>query len=205
MKKIILTFAATLAGVAAFAQGKVSFVNDSLHLAYFCPDPSGLYAADAALAGQGVTNITSSGVMLVVDLYQGTSSASLAFLSSTTIGSSLAGRFGPASIVVGVAAPGTQFYQVQVRDSSVPSATDAVFSGKYYGFSPIFTCSSGSITPISIVSPSSTWAVGTFNMDQYGAGSRGAIAVGLDCIPEPNTFALAGLGAAVVLAFGRRK
>jgi hypothetical protein len=201
MKRAILTITATLACVAAFAQGKVTFLNDSLHLVYFCPDPSGLVPADAALAGQGVTNITPSGLTLVVDLYQGTSSTSLGFLSSTTIGNSVAGHFGPATVVVGVAAPGTQFYQVQVHDNSSAFPPPYI----YYGFSAIFTCSSGNITPISIVSGSSTWAIGTFNMDQYGAGSRGAIEVGLDCIPEPSTYALAGLGAAAVLAFRRRK
>ena len=49
----------------------------------------------------------------------------------------------------------------------------------------------------------STWTDGTFNMDQYGTGSRGAIAVGV--VPEPTSFALCGLGAAALLIFRRRK
>jgi len=85
MKKTFLTVVTTLACVAALAQGKVAFKNDSLHLAYFDPDPAKLRPQDAALAGQGPqSTVQPTGVTLVADLYAGTSSSSLALVSTTT-------------------------------------------------------------------------------------------------------------------------
>src|SRR5882762_4996049 len=142
MKKLILTLTASLACVAAFAQGRITFGNDSLHLVYFTTDTSKLMGADAALAGQGPTSVgTTSGRTLVADLFAGTSSSSLALVQTTSF-QATPGRWVNANTVLPAGIPGgvPQFFQVQVRDSAAASATAASLAqNQYYGFSIIFT------------------------------------------------------------------
>jgi len=214
MKKLVLTVVASLACVAAFAQGRITFGNDSLHLVYFTTDSSGLLAADAALAGTGPTSAgTTSGKTLVADLFAGTSSTALSLVQSTSF-QATPGRWVnantilPAPIVGGV----PQFFQVQVRDSAAASATVAQQGqGLYYGFSIIFTAvpNSGAISYNSMTAhsapSSSTWTDGSFALDVYGAGAKGAIVLQANPVPEPASFALAGLGIAALAILRRRK
>jgi hypothetical protein len=205
MKRLILTVAASLACVAAFAQGKISFANDSVHLVYYG-------SSAGSLSGQAVSSGNMPlGVTLVADLYGGTSSSSLTLQTTTTF-SVTAGRFATVNFTTPSAGPaGTaNFFQVQVRDNSAATALEAENAGKFFGFSSIFTTVSGSsLAYNSIVNPNapanSSWAVGNVDMSaQTGlSGALGAISVGV--IPEPSTFALAGLGAAAMLIFRRRK
>lgn len=207
MKKLVLTLTATLACVAAFAQGKIAFVNNSLHLVYY-DQAGGLRAADAALANQGVSaSAMPAGVVLVADLYGGTAASSLALISTTTF-SPTVGTWTLANVLVPTTA--YTFYQVQIRDQSFASAAAASAGGSYSGVSSIFNTTPGtSILYNSIVnhnSPAnSTWDDGLFNMDIQAnlPGARGAIKVGL--VPEPSSIALAGLGVAALMAFRRRK
>ena len=208
MKKLIFTLTATLACVAAFAQGRINFVNDSIHLVYFTSDTNSLRAGDAALAGTGPTTASA----LVADLFAGTSASSLTLQKSTTF-SIVPGKWTAANTILAAGIPGgvPQFFQVQIHDAAAVSATAAQGSlNQYYGFGQVFTAvpNSGSIAYNSLtahVAPAnSTWNDGTFVMDQYGVGSRGAIVVQAN-VPEPTSFALAGLGAAALFIFRRRK
>jgi hypothetical protein len=213
MKKLILTVTASLACLAAFAQGKINFGNDSLHLVYYTTDTSGLRGGDASLAGAGVSSaLYPAGVTLVADLYAGTSAGSLALVSTTSFGVQV-GRFAsiasltlPAGLAGGVA----QTFQVQIRDSAFATAAAAAAGGSYSGLSAIFTTVPGSsIAYNSIVNlgaPSlSTWAVGQFDMSTQTslAGARGVIVV--SAVPEPTSFALAGLALAGLTILRRRK
>lgn len=207
MKKTLLTLALVAICGGAFAQGKISFVNDSLHRVYW--DPAGLKSADQALAGTGaMAAATPSGATLIADLYWGTASDNLAFLASTTLSPSIPGHIPTQTLAIAGQPGGTmEYFQVQIRQSGYANAAAARAAVAYYGFSQVFTAVLGSFTPNSIVThtaPSlSTWTDGTFLMDSTSPGWRGAIAVGV--IPEPSTFALAGLGAAAMLIFRRRK
>jgi len=213
MKKLVLTLTAlSLASMAALAQGKITFANDSLHLVYYATDGS----ANPTLAGSAVSSGNMpAGVTLVADLYGGSSSSSLTLLTTTSFGVT-AGRFTGVNFApAGIAAGGTSFFQVQVRDTAHASATlasnDAVAG--YYGFSSIFTTTAGSsIAFNSIVNPNSpafsTFAAGTYDMSTQTSlsGARGVLAISTPIVaaPEPASFALAGLGAAGLMIFRRR-
>lgn len=195
---------------SAFAQGRISFANDSLHLVYF--DTTAVRPGDASVAGQGVlgsSSQTPSGVTLVVDLYQGTSSSALFLLSSTVFSSSSPGRWTLGNIIVPGVSSGPTFFDVEVRDNAFPTEALSLAGGSYGGDWGIFECVVGSsIGYNSIVNPNapsfSTWADGTFDASSWsltGAGSLGAIDV--HTIPEPSAFALAGVSTAALLLLRR--
>jgi len=210
MKKLILTLTASLACVAAFAQGKIAFANDSVHLVYYATDGS-LRASDSALAGQGVSSaLMPVGVTLVADLYAGTSSTALTLHTSTSF-SVTAGRWTGANYTDNGLPPGTPaFFQVQIRDNAFATADAAAAAGSYSGKSIIFQSNpSSTIAFNSIVNHGSasfsTWTDGTFDMaTQTGiANAKGVIVVAT--VPEPTSFALAGLGIAALTILRRRK
>jgi PEP-CTERM motif len=216
MKKLVLTLTASLACLAAFAQGKINFQNDSLHLAYWGPTAG-------ALAGAAVnTDSMPAGLAgIAADLYMGTSASSLALYQTTAFGPLangpgkwLAAQTLATSSTVNPSAPlilgGTSvFVEVVVR--STERAADTTFTPSdanlyaAWGASALFNFNLGSGTtyPIMWNQTAGNWGLGTWPMDQYGPGSRGAILVNL--VPEPTSFALAGLGAAALLIFRRRK
>jgi hypothetical protein len=211
MKKLITTLAITAVCVGAFAQGKVAFVNDSLHAYYMAPAGDPLVVvkqADDALAGlrTPVGGLLPSGVSLRADLWAGTSADSLTLISSTTMSGSIAGRQLTSNVTLPLGIPGgvAQYFQVQIRDSLFATAHDAEIGGSYFGYGTIFTTVPGSgagyNSIISTIAPAlSTWAIGNYNL---GASGWGAIKVGA-IVPEPTSMVLAGLGAASLLLFRR--
>jgi len=219
MKKTFLTVTATLACVAAFAQGRVSFQTDSLHLAYYDPSVGG------ALGGNAISSANQpAGINLVADLYMGTSSSSLNLYSSTGF-SAAPGKWNTVSVTANnppaAIAGGTQVFIVtQIRDAAfaAPSTWTSATApfGTYYGVSQEFQFTLGTsslqyppmyATGATLGGGNSTWANGTFALDaSAGANTKGAIAVtSLAVTPEPGTMALAGLGAAAMMVFRRRK
>jgi hypothetical protein len=214
MKKLFVVLIASLFCTAAFAQGKVNFLTDTLHLVYWGPTAGTLF-------GQAVAsdNAPSGLAGLAVDLYLGTSSSQLYLYSSATFrplapfpgtfsGGTVIANANAATGAPAIPAGTTVFVEVQVHDTSAPPPN--IFTGlpdafQAYGTSSLFnfTLSSLIAPPILANQTAGNWPLGTFNMDQYGAGSLGAIQVNL--IPEPTTAALAGLGAAAMLIFRRRK
>jgi hypothetical protein len=188
MKKLLAVVTISLASLAAFAQGKVSFQTDSLHLVY---SPFVDYSN------------------LVADLYMGTSSSLLYLYASTTFGPLAAGPgkwtatsvqananattgapaiLGGSSVFVEVAVHTTERPPMNIFDAGALQTYLASGSSVLFNF----TLGSSITYPV-LWGASGTWPVGTFPMDQYGTGSRGAIAVG---IPEPSATVLLGLGAA---------
>jgi hypothetical protein len=215
MKKLLFTLMTLVTCVAAFAQGKVGFQNDSLRLVYWNPNP--LYSPPG-LAGLAVNSDSFPGFTPIADLYMGTSSSTLYLYSSTTFwaSSEIPGKWHPANVIANanpttgapsIPAGSTVFVEVQIRDANFtpPNIFDFNPTGIVgpWGASVEFTFSGfGGITYPPLWASGGTWPPGTFNMDQYGVGSRGAIMVGY--IPEPSTFALFGLGAAAMLLFRRK-
>jgi hypothetical protein len=195
MKKLLLTVTLSLACVAAFAQGKVNFQNNSLHLVYWDPSSGGTNAGQAY-------NLGDRGYNLVIELWAGTSSTSLALQTTTDFGNqSSPGTWVGHTYQMPTVAPGANFFDIRIY-SNDGLATHAV-----NGDSGLFTAnSSGGTAYFSLVqhiSPAfSTWADGAYNMDSLAPGYRGAIAL---IVPEPTTMALVGLGGAALMIFRRRK
>jgi len=208
MKKVVLTLTLSVACLAAFAQGRISFQNDSTRLVYYQNMPG-------HTNGDAVWLNNSSGLTWMADLYLGTSSTSLSLISSTTFSGTAPGKWNS----LNYAAPGipggtTVFVVAQVRDSGttplpvwVPG-TPAY--GNYYGASQEFQFILGTSTftyPAmynqGTVQGTGNWAPGTQDMSGTFAGFQGAIAV--SPVPEPTSMALLGLGTAAMLIFRRRK
>ena len=194
MKKLILTLLVTSASLAAFAQGKISFANDSNHLLYF---NNYMKAPDIGLANQPISSSpTPSGATFLVDLYGGATAGSMTLQRTTTI-SATPGyistvNFTSLNLPGGVVAT----FQVQVRESTFATAELAQLGGGYWGFSPIFT-----MTPSSTIAFNSIVNAGGTALSTWGAGN--ILVPGL-LIPEPSSLALTGLGISALL-FRRKR
>jgi hypothetical protein len=197
MKRFLVTVSASLICLAVFAQGRVRDVNDSLHLVYYDSGP---------LMGQAVYDGNMMpGITLVEDLYLGTDSSTLWRYCTATFGS-IPGEWNSMSIpTIGSGFPnsapgaplllaGTQVHVlVQVRDQAFPPedawTPSTLPFGTYYGTSAEFDFTLGGHTPAypTLYGTNGDWPAGTYNMDSYGLGFRGAIPV---TIPEPSSFAI---------------
>src|SRR5262245_24547900 len=103
MKKLLATLTVSLVALAAFAQGKITVANDTLHLVYY--DPPRIDAALACLAVDSAHYPPA--YSLLVDFYLRTSSSSLALVSSTAMAGSVPGEWTPFNVIVPVIPPGT--------------------------------------------------------------------------------------------------
>jgi hypothetical protein len=199
MKKLLAILIISLASLTAFAQGKISFGNDSLHLVYYNPAVFG-----APLGGTPVDAGTMP-VPLAVDLYLGTASSSLSLTSTTLYSGTPPGTWPATSVAVPLFPGGTTlFVKIQVRDFTQPA--EALWTPSfvppeiYWGFSVEFpfTLGSGVIYPSIVAPPNPPWPIGDFLIGDFPfGGARGAIPFGY--IPEPSAIALAGLGALAML------
>lgn len=202
MNKLILTLLVAATSLAAFAQGKISIVNDSSHLLYF---GNSLKSGDAALAGQPLTfAATPSGATFLVDIFGGATAGSMTLQTTATINPGSPGIFGPFGFVSpNLPGGATATMQVKVRESGFATAELAEAGGGYWGYSQIFTFApSSSIAFNTLVNHGgtalSTWTDGTVAVP----GGFGAVMIpGL--IPEPSSLALTGLGISALLL--RRK
>jgi hypothetical protein len=228
MKKLLVTMLmASLASVAAFGQGSVAFQLDSNHAIYFTANTAKMIPADAAaqsqgllIAGQGAYTgdyqsapgtiaALPSGVTFTASLFGGATAGSMTLQTTTTIGD-VNNEGGVVPVVANNAsvAPGVQWFW----DIKITSTTAAGWS--YLGDSGTFNAVWGAV-PVQITDPApfasggaaSTWAAGTAELTDYplaSGGPFGAIALQAVSVPEPGTFALAGLGLASLLIFRRR-
>jgi len=198
-----------VASMAAFAQGKISLINDQASLVMLSPS-NGVAAADASLRGLPIGNSTPlpSGVTLTAGIWGGATAGALSFYSATALTSAAAGSagvIGPMHVQLNSPAiPGlpngaaigssTPWFDVRVWDASYASYDLALAAGAYTGAGAPFQMNPGaSIAYVNTAGPSanSTWTEGPIFVSQT--------------IPEPASFALAGLAGAAMLIFRRRK
>jgi hypothetical protein len=232
MKKLLVILTATLVCVGAFGQGKLAFQVDTTQLIYMTtentllkhlnPLDAGKTAAGFPLAGSSLYTGAGSTVASLAGtpsftaaLYAGATAGSLSQVATATLASaSLAGQLNQLNVTLANLLAGTPaFFQIQVFDSSFASAAAAwAVEGKYAGETGVFqaTPQASVYSPIYFTSPSpvaSTLPVGTFVPLDYAAypGYKGLIEVYATTVPEPGTFALAGLGLASLMIFRRRK
>jgi hypothetical protein len=209
MKKLLITTAATLLTVAAFGQGQVSFNNASSIAGWTSvADRNVHFSSNSAALPPGITpganvssnhaglNLTSLRAALYyaattqtdVNLFTAAGGGPATFKTSTsaTAGSWFGGNRTLDNIAIGAPAN----LVVIVWDSSLTSdPLSAAARGGLYGQSAIFQYTSPT---------SPTPAPAEFLPNNLAAFS-------ISIIPEPSSFALAGLGAAALLIFRRRK
>jgi hypothetical protein len=199
MKKTLLTLSLVAATAAAFGQGKIQFSNAGRPLTL--GPASSLKPADASWANQAVPTLGGSGVNLPsgtlfnVALYVGQTAGSETLLTTvplSSVGSPDDGLFAALNITLGAGFPaGTQaFFQVYAYDASFANQGLANAAGAYWGTSGEFHMTPGSANVNIATGGGSTWAAGP---------------MAVQLVPEPTTMALAGLSAAALLIFRRRK
>jgi len=201
MKKTLLTLAlVAVTAATSFGQGKILFGNDSLHLYT-------LQGVGGDPSGPIPVSPLPSGLSLVAVLYGGPSGGSLALQTALTLTGAdwlTDGRQANKNVILtGVAGGSAQSFLIvltdsgAVRPSTLPASGSPInpFPGAtYFGSSGYFTAIPGtslSYPGIATAAASSTWAAGPV--------------VAAPTIPEPTSMALAGLGAASLLLFRRRK
>lgn len=198
MKKTLLTIALVAVSAAAFAQGRITAQNGN-SLVDLTTDTSKLVAADRSLAGQAVptTGALPSGKSLMFGIYAGTSSSSLAFVSAIPLnpaagGSGIPGQIAPTHVLLPFAGGVLAYLEVKIYESTYANYEAPGALSGYVTVGSIF-----SMTPGTFAYPGIDVGGGTTYQNVPFANT------GL--VPEPSTFALAGLGAAALMIFRRRK
>jgi PEP-CTERM motif len=199
MKKylsIIAVAAVAAYATSALAQGTVGFNNASTSLINQWTDATGS-ATMAVPKGAGFVQLAFApgGTAFVPYTVGQTASAWIAANPGWTLGSStpinpVAGRFnGGIVTLTGVAAGANADYVILGWTGTQASYDAALAEGAFVNVSGRFTTPTGGVDPL--VPPPQL--AGTFT------------GLTLQVIPEPSAFALAGLGAAAMLIFRRRK
>jgi len=210
MKKTLLTIALAAATAAAFAQGKVSLQNDGSSLYTLSSTPGSVLVQDTALAGHAIpiTGPLPSGVVLEVGLFGGASDTmSTMTLQGEAILNPTGGGAGPSAgqapfthIVTSLPGGTPAYFYVAVWNSAYATPELAAAAGGagmgYVGYNNVFSMTPGS----SISYPPITGGGGS---TWVAAGDETPLLIGI--VPEPSTLALAGLGAAALMIFRRRK
>jgi len=187
MKKLIATTLATVASLAAFGQGTLNFAN-----------LNGTAVNAPVTLSDGTTKL--AGNQYMAALLAGSTAANMTQLATTPFVSS--GYFlGGTVIVPTVPGGSTALVAVEVWNTQAGAtfaAAQASGQANAYG---IFATASPT-TPLSV-------KLGDPNATPPGtpAALVGLTSLSLNggVIPEPSTFALAGLGAAALMFFRRRK
>jgi len=195
MKKYLSMLAVVAVAASAFAQGTVNFANNSSTLVKLpdgtsVPKDQGYVQLLWAPSGTAATAWNPS-QNLTAWLAANPGWNAIATSIKPMVG---AGRFSGGGITVPTATPGAPIQAAVASWASTAQSFDAAFTaGSPIGVTSAFALNTGN--------PSTT-PPGTPNPLTTATGFTG---VNLVVVPEPSTLALAGLGAAALLIFRRRK
>jgi hypothetical protein len=209
MKKLLLTSAATLLTVAAFAQGTVAFSNGAFNR---------VSTGQSGSAASTWTSLATTANLYNFGLFYGTGAtapATLTFLSSTlgvnsTTSAGVIQNAAGANITA-LAIPGSTVGQtdmwIEIKGWTASFGTDwATAQGASASGNAYF----GATTPINVgpLGPTTGpgiafWTTASGTNPQLHAGGFAMFTT--TTIPEPGTMALAGLGVATLMIFRRRK
>lgn len=204
MKKTLITLALVGTAVAAFAQGKITVATD-VGTSLVTLDSTRVLPGDSALKGLPVptSGPLSGGRVLNFGLYAGTASTALSL--QTIIPLNPAGGTGqqdgsiaPTHAVLGWT--GLTFMQVRVWDAAFPTFEAEVAAGGAIGINTDYLGQGAlfSMTPGTSIAYPNIYNGG-------GTTWQAAPIMVIANVPEPGTFALAGLATAGLLIFRRRK
>jgi len=186
MKKLTATLlASSLLGLAAYAQGTVNFANvqGSLNVPVYQND--------------GTTKL--SGSTYMAELMAGTTAGNINISVATSgfLTGAGAGYFsGGAKTITGIAGGATAWLQVRfwnTANGSTFAAAAASGAGNSFGTSNPFSVTLGDPGAVPPTTPAAL------------SGLAGQSLKLNTSVPEPSSLALAGLGAAAMLVFRRRK
>ena len=217
MKKLLITAAATLVTVAAFAQGTVYFSNGAFNKisSGAAGSAAGTWAAIPGTAG-----------LINYGLFYGTGAtqpAALTFLgsisgvNSTANPGVIASAAGTPVTALGIpgTTPGQTTVWVQIAGWSASFGTDwaaaqaaaATTQGDYFGESKVINVAPGLAGGLGPPTGpgAAIWQTATGTDPSKLAGGFAIFSGGGAVTPEPSTMALAGLGMAAMLIFRRRK
>ena len=184
MKKLIAaTLLSTLVGFAAYGQGTLNFANAA--------SAGGVTVNAPDFLNDGATKL--SGSTYVAVLMAGASATSLSQIATTPYGTG-GYFFGGTKAIPGIAGGGTAWVEILAFNTTFGATyAAAVASGQpnAYGGSSPFSVVLADPTSSPPGTPSALGGLKSFNLNPP--------------VPEPSTFALAGLGAAALMIFRRRK
>jgi hypothetical protein len=214
MKKVLLTLTATVFAVSVFAQGTVFFNNAQTGSGIRAP----VYGPEVGAPTVSKTGNTATGLPAGTTTYTGALLAGGGYLAQI-----LAGNGAGASVLVAASTAPTTFRTANA--AGFFAGGDAILTGVPAG-SPVATVqvvawdnASGQYGTWALAE--AAWNQGliaagkslAINVNAIGGGeppNPSALLAGLQSfniyfVPEPSTMALAGLGAAALLIFRRRK
>ena len=183
MKKLIVTLALGMACVSAFAQGTLNFANVA----------SGL---NAKIFLDSVGSATSpAGTGWIAQLWYGpagSAESALIGLPTTATFSTIAAQTG-------------YFTGGQRTIDTIAGGAAAVVQVRAWNAAAGATWDAAQLSPIGIAGRSSLFTINLATPPATPANLVGLTSFALVSVPEPSSFALAGLGAAALLIFRRRK
>ncbi len=214
MKKLILTLAVSASTLSLFAQGTVDFNNRNTAGGFFAP----VYGPESGNAQLSKTGNSAAGLPAGTQVYtgalltgsgyrailfagpQGSAEGALtaASASSTFRTGTSAGAFAGITVTVtGVAATETATAQVRVWDNTSGLYPDWA-SAQVAWAAGLINAGKSALFDIALLG-------GGVQTPPQPTGMRSFNIYSLSAVPEPSTFVLAGLGAAGLLIFRRRK
>lgn len=167
-------------GASVLAQpGRVSLINDSLHLVFWDPNCDDI--AYFLPAGHAYMFNATGWPTLRIELWAGTTSNSLSNVANTTfVGQTTPGTWPGTHVTLPFPGNVAAYFQINIYDQQAGSWLQAIDGGYPHGQTPMFTAIPGTFIYNSLAQHTypaySTWPDGTYPLDiDVGPGARGSV------------------------------